>query len=79
MSALVPGWRSAAFPLNATDDDETPPFPIDVALALTGGSERDDLASGRPLVLYRILRDDGEGAGNLLRITKDAAGVTIRF
>ena len=70
-----PGWRAATFPFTTLNDDETAPFPLATALP---ASWRDDIPSGDPLTMYRLL-NAGEPTGNRLNVVKSGAGVAISY
>jgi hypothetical protein len=73
---LLPGWQALALPLDSTNDNETPPFPVVVS---PGGSETDDISSTEPLVLYRMLGPGDTHQGNILRARKAAGAVELNF
>jgi hypothetical protein len=73
---LTPGWKALALPLDASNDDETPPFPVTSQL----GARTDDPQPARAsLVLYRVLLDGALDAGNVLWIGKNPVGAGLRL
>jgi hypothetical protein len=74
--ALVAGWQLGSLPLDASNDDETPPFPMAVSIP---GSAADAAPPGDPLVLYRVLGPAGDPLGNDLRIAKTGGGLSLSF
>ena len=76
VTAFVPDWKRGALPLTTLNDDVTPPFPLPVARP---GSARDDLTAAAALVVYRVLGPEAADAGNVLRLSREAGGVFIRF
>ena len=67
---LGPGWKGQSLPLDAANDDETPPFP---ATATVPATVTDGLAPAGPLILYRVL-SDGQPSGNRLRLVPRGSG-----
>jgi len=65
-----PGWKGPALPLTAANDSETPPVPMNVSL---GSRVTDLLPLPAPLLLYRVLVDGTQDAGNVLRMARSPA------
>ncbi|MFC2173373.1 hypothetical protein ACFLU6_12180 [Acidobacteriota bacterium] len=68
---LFPGWKTPALPLTANTDDDTPPFPVAVALP---GIVSDTVPTGDALVLYRLGLPCDVWGGNRLRAVKLPGG-----
>jgi hypothetical protein len=71
---LAPSWKAARLPLDDSNDLALAPFPLATSL---GESATDALDTGAPLVLYRALAGGSGDAGNVLRVTRDAAGAVL--
>jgi hypothetical protein len=77
VAAFDPGWRAAALPLDAGNDDETPPFPAAIE---AGGAVADPLPPSTALVLYRVLTATGAPtASGLLRVVKEPGSAALRL
>ena len=74
--SLAPGWKASSLPLNADNDEELDPFPLETPVP---GTAEDALPATDPLILYRLLLPGGVAAGNSLRAAKQPSGTELRF
>ncbi|MFC2173399.1 SGNH/GDSL hydrolase family protein [Acidobacteriota bacterium] len=76
VETVSPGWRFSAFPLTASTDDETSPFPAETTIP---GSLVDNPSEDKDLVFYRLLVARTLYTGNRLMLQKVPSGIELVY
>ena len=76
VNKLLPGWQTTALPLDDSNDQPSPPFPLETRM---GRTEDDGTISPDRLILYRFLIDGTADAGNRLMLVERPGWIEISF